>query len=66
MSKRCCYRAVNPELDTVAHFSKLLKAVEWIKQKYGFISIHKLDAPNKIKIVTDSGTYMVLPIQFEE
>ncbi len=65
MSKRCCYRAIGPDLDTIAYFSKFLKAVEWIKQQYGFISVHKLDAPNKVKIVTDSGTYMVLPIHLE-
>lgn len=60
-----CYRAVNPDMETVAYFGKLSKAIEWIDRLHGNISVRKEGGPNRLKIVTHDGEYRVIPIRFE-
>lgn len=65
MAKRCFYRAINPDLETVAYFAKFSKAVEWIERMHAVSGVYKDGAPNRARVVTTEGDYRVLPVALE-
>lgn len=65
MARKCFYRIVNVDAETLAYCKKLKDAVSFIEARYTVISVKPDRSPNRLHVRTSDGDLQVLPVAFQ-